>query len=133
MIPKGWELNNFGLKVTNTDYPTTFGDPRVTADNSYKFSRVTAEIELQRSGIRIFISAFLGLFVATILVIITFAINSTKVGLTTIPQQAQNHLVRRRHYLRQLAVLTACPRKFLIPPFLLCQTHCRLPLSLLLP
>lgn len=87
VIPKGWELNNFGLKVTNTDYPTTFGDPRVTADNSYKFSRVTAEIELQRSGIRIFISAFLGLFVATILVIITFAINSTKVGLTTIPQQ----------------------------------------------
>lgn len=87
IIPQGWQLNNFGLNVSSTNYPTTFGDPRVPADSSYKFSRVTAEIELQRSGIRIFISAFLGLFVATILVIITFVINSTKVGLTTIPQQ----------------------------------------------
>ena len=87
VIPKGWQLLDFSLKVSNTDYPTTFGDPRVRDDNSYEFSRVTAEISLQRSGIRIFISAFLGLFVATVLVIIVFAINSSKVGLATIPQQ----------------------------------------------
>lgn len=87
VIPKGWQLVDFNLLVSNTDYPTTFGDPRVRDDNNYQFSRVTAEITLQRSGIRIFISAFLGLFVATILVMIVFAINSSKIGLTTIPQQ----------------------------------------------
>jgi hypothetical protein len=87
IIPDGWELLNFNLGVSNTNYPTTFGDPRVSKDNNYEFSRATATITLKRNGTRIFITAFLGLFVATILIMIVFSINSFKQSISVIPLQ----------------------------------------------
>jgi hypothetical protein len=87
IIPDGWELKGFELSVSDTNYPTTFGDPRVDKNNNYKFSRATATITLKRNGIRIFITAFLGLFVATVLVIIVFLINTSSKGLSIIPLQ----------------------------------------------
>ena len=44
-------------------------------------------ITLQRNGIRVFITSFLGLFVATFLIIIVFAINTSSKSLATIPLQ----------------------------------------------
>ena len=87
LIPEGWEFKDFKLTVSDNNYPTTFGDPRVQKDNNYKFSRATATITLKRNGSRIFITSFLGLFVATVLIMIVFSINSFSRSLAVIPLQ----------------------------------------------
>jgi hypothetical protein len=87
VIPDGWSMKSFNISTAESDYPTTFGDPRASADTSYKFSRVEARLTLKRNGNRVFITAFLGLIVATVLVIIVYLINSTKIGLSVIPIQ----------------------------------------------
>jgi hypothetical protein len=87
IIPEGWTLKSFEVKSTTTDYPTTFGDPTLAAGANYTFSQAKAVITLQRNGIRVFITSFLGLFVATFLIIIVFAINTSSKSLATIPLQ----------------------------------------------
>jgi hypothetical protein len=87
VIPDGWSLESFNIVAAESDYPTTFGDPTASADTNYKFSRVEARLNLKRNGLRVFITAFLGLFVATVLILIVYVINSTKIGLSVIPLQ----------------------------------------------
>lgn len=87
VIPEGWRLQSFNVVAAESDYPTTFGDPRTSADTNYKFSKVEARLTLKRNGVRVFITAFLGLFVATVLMLIVYVINSTKTGLSVIPLQ----------------------------------------------
>lgn len=87
IIPEGWTLKSFEVISTATDYPTTFGDPTLAAGTNYTFSQAKAVITLQRNGMRVFITSFLGLFVATFLIIIVFAINTSSKSLVTIPLQ----------------------------------------------
>ena len=87
IIPEGWSLESFEVLPTITSYPTTFGDPRRAADTDYKFSQAKAVITLRRNGLRVFITSFLGLFVATFLIIIVFTINTSAKYLAIIPLQ----------------------------------------------
>jgi len=87
VIPDGWTLLDFDLEVTNTAYPTTFGDPRVAPGSSYNFNRITAILTLKRDGMRLFASTFLGFFVATVLIVIVFSINMSTRSLPAIPLQ----------------------------------------------
>jgi hypothetical protein len=87
IIPEGWTLKSFEVISTTTDYPTTFGDPTLAAGTNYTFSQAKAVITLQRNGMRVFITSFLGLFVATFLIMIVFTINTSAKGLATIPLQ----------------------------------------------
>lgn len=89
IIPEGWSLKSFKVLTTNTDYPTTFGDPRLSAGTNYTFSQVKAVITLQRNGMRVFITSFLGLFVATFLIMIVFTINTSVRNIAIITLQAR--------------------------------------------
>jgi hypothetical protein len=87
IIPEGWALESFEVLPTSTNYPTTFGDPRLTNGNNYTFSQAKAVITLKRNGLRVFITSFLGLFVATFLIMIVFVINTSSKYLAIIPLQ----------------------------------------------
>ena len=87
IIPEGWSLESFEVLPASTNYPTTFGDPRLSAGTNYKFSQAKAVITLKRNGLRVFITSFLGLFVATFLIMIVFIINTSSKYLAIIPLQ----------------------------------------------
>ena len=89
IIPNGWSLESFDLIPTSTYYPVTVGEPDVPESTGHTFKEVQAIITLKRSGLRTFVTAFLGLFVATFLIITVLTINTSGRLLAIIPLQAR--------------------------------------------
>ncbi len=87
LIPDGWTLDSFSLTSAANTYPTTFGDPRVGADTEYTFDRITATLVLQREGLRVFATTFIGFFVATLFVALVMVVNMSNHFLPAIPLQ----------------------------------------------
>ena len=77
-----WRLNSLQMKSKNYEYPTTFGEL-----NGLKgvYPRILIHIPIERKGVRIFWTAFLGFFVSYIIIpmIIIFDDNqlSNRIGL----------------------------------------------------
>ena len=89
IIPKGWSLESFDLIATSTHYPVTVGESNVPESTRYTLNEAQAVITLKRSGLRTFVTAFLGLFVATFLIITVLTINTSGKLLAIIPLKAR--------------------------------------------
>lgn len=89
IIPKGWSLESFDLIPISTYYPANVGEPNVPESMGRTFNEVQATITLKRSGLRTFVTAFLGLFVATFLIITVLTVNTSGKLLAIIPLQAR--------------------------------------------
>lgn len=69
----GWDVIGLSLKQTVTNYQTNFGD--ATSPNSL-YSRLSFIIEIKRNGWRLYVSYFIGFFMAGILVHLLYLMNS---------------------------------------------------------
>lgn len=69
----GWNIIGLTLKQSVTDYATNFGD--ASAPRSL-YSRLTFIIEIKRDGWRLYISYFIGFFMAGVLVHLLYLMNS---------------------------------------------------------
>ncbi|MGH7122521.1 MAG: hypothetical protein ACREFP_26620 [Acetobacteraceae bacterium] len=69
----GWKIVSFTLSGGKHLYPTSFGNPVPTGSSIY--SRTTAQIVVQRRGLRLFINLFNGFFVAFLLATLTYWMN----------------------------------------------------------
>jgi|GEM_PF-1059553 len=87
IIPDGWNLVDFSITQSPKSYPTTFGDTRTPQGEPYVFSKIEAVLTLQREGTRLFISSFMGLFVATGLILVVFSINTFATARAVVPLQ----------------------------------------------
>jgi hypothetical protein len=87
IIPDGWNLVDFKTQLSETYYPTTFGDPRITLSDQNTYHRIQAVITIQRDGGRLFATTFLGFFVASILVILILLVNTSTRCISAIPLQ----------------------------------------------
>jgi hypothetical protein len=61
----GWNVSPIELEGLDYEYPSTFGDP---SGSKGVYPRLIANIPIQRDGGRIFVTAFLGFFVAYIVI-----------------------------------------------------------------
>lgn len=68
--------------MEDNEYNTNYGD--VTAQGSSAYSRITAKISIERKGIQILVSSFLGFYLSFILVFITYCMGTHKMGGTRI-------------------------------------------------
>ena len=64
LIIPGWKIIGFNLKKSTTHYNTNFGD---TSDPENNYSRLTFNVEVKHEGWRIYMSYFIGFFMAAIL------------------------------------------------------------------
>jgi len=87
IIPEGWSLESFDVTHSMKNYPAMFGDANASDGNNHQFSEAQVVITLKRSGLRTFITSFLGLFVATFLIITVLFVNSSVRRLAIIPLQ----------------------------------------------
>lgn len=87
VVPDGWQLRDYAISVAPHTYATRFGDPSLDVGDVSEFSRVSLDITLEREGQRLFITVFIGFFVATIFVIVTLAINMSRRAHPVIPLQ----------------------------------------------
>lgn len=87
LIPDGWQLSDYRVQVAPYTYDTRFGDPSLDGSASSDFSRISLAITLEREGQRLFITVFIGFFVATIFVTVTLAINMSRRAHPVIPLQ----------------------------------------------
>jgi uncharacterized integral membrane protein len=92
-LPDGWKLLDFKIVEKTNSYHTAFGDPSEKSDIKQSYSRVVAQIHLQREGWRLFSTTFVGFFVATILLLVLFVITSMQKAVTVIPQQPRITLI----------------------------------------
>lgn len=76
-LPPGWVLTKFGLRTSVKHYHTAFGDPSARSNTSQRFSRLTLTLHIRREGWRLFLTFFMGFFVAFALINIAFVINSS--------------------------------------------------------
>tara|TARA_B100000780_G_scaffold268694_1_gene226865 strand:+ start:2258 stop:2656 length:399 start_codon:yes stop_codon:yes gene_type:complete len=77
IIPEGWSLEIFDVIHSTENCPAMFGDAKASDGNNHQFSEAQVVIILKRSGLRTFMTSFLGLFVATFSIIIMLFINSS--------------------------------------------------------
>ena len=89
IIPKGWSLESFDLITTSTHCPVTVGESNVPESKRYTLNKAQAVITLKRSGLRTFVTAFWGLFVATFLIITVLTTNTSGKLLAIIPLKAR--------------------------------------------
>lgn len=87
LIPDGWKMLGFDVSVAPNQYDTVFGDPSLGNQSHSEFSRITATLTVQRDGWRLFATNFIGFFVATILILLTLGINSSRRAHKTVPLQ----------------------------------------------
>lgn len=69
----GWEIVSLILKKSVTDYATNFGDARAPRS---LYSRLSFIVEVKRNGWRLYMSYFIGFFMAGILVHVMFWMSS---------------------------------------------------------
>jgi hypothetical protein len=70
VIVPGWTVGSLKLHKVDMVYDTTYGDPKLTGDSTY--SRIVAEIEIQRKGLSLISSMFIGYLVAFFLIMFTY-------------------------------------------------------------
>ena len=64
LVLPGWKIVGFNLQKSITEYTTNFGD---TNSPNSKYSRITFSIEIKRNGWRLYMSYFIGFFMAGVL------------------------------------------------------------------
>jgi len=69
----GWKILGMSIKKTTTTYDTNFGN--INAPKGL-FDRITLIIEVKREGMRVFISYFIGFFMAGLLAHILYLMNT---------------------------------------------------------
>jgi hypothetical protein len=92
-IPEGWKLKKFEMVSSVNSYETAFGDPSASSGVKQDFSRMTANVHLERHGWRLFSTTFIGFFVATALLLVVFIITSIPRAVAEIPQQPRITLI----------------------------------------
>jgi hypothetical protein len=68
----GWDIRNFKVSVGTNDYQTGFGDSR-PGRNPQTFSSFLIEMDLQRDALGLFMKIFLGMYIAFLIAMISFA------------------------------------------------------------
>ncbi len=68
----GWNIRDFKVSVGTTHYETGFGDSR-PGRNPQTFSAFTIEMNLQRDAVGLFMKIFLGMYIAFLIAMISFA------------------------------------------------------------
>jgi hypothetical protein len=71
---QGWRLDDFHLTSSTVAYPTAFGDPRLPADATSRYSQVTVATELVRSQLSTFFQLTAVVYAAFLLSAITYVI-----------------------------------------------------------
>ena len=74
---EGWKIKDFGIKVVNHTYETSYGDPTLSGDDYSTYSRVVVYFTLEREGGGLFFKLFVGLFISVMISLLTFFINPT--------------------------------------------------------
>lgn len=69
----GWKIINMSIKKSTTSYDTNFGNADAPKG---LFDRITMTIEIKREGMRVFISYFIGFFMAGFLAHILYLMNT---------------------------------------------------------
>jgi hypothetical protein len=87
LIPDGWKLRDYRIDVASHQYNTSFGDPALGSETTSEFSRVSLVMTIEREGQRLFITIFIGFFVATLFVLMTLAVNMSRRAHPVIPLQ----------------------------------------------
>ncbi len=68
----GWNIRNFKVLVNTNEYQTGFGDSRL-GRHPQTFSTFMIEMDLQRDAIGLFMKIFLGMYIAFLIAMISFA------------------------------------------------------------
>ncbi len=68
----GWNIKDFKVKVSTNKYETGFGDWR-PGRNPQSFSSFVIEMNLQRDAVGLFMKIFLGMYIAFLIAMISFA------------------------------------------------------------
>ncbi len=68
----GWNIRNFKVSATTNNYETGFGDTR-PGRNPQTFSSFLIEMNLERDAVGLFMKIFLGMYIAFLIAMISFA------------------------------------------------------------
>jgi hypothetical protein len=68
----GWSIRNFKVSAKTNDYETGFGDSR-PGRNPQTFSSFVVEMDLERDALGLFMKIFLGMYIAFLIAMISFA------------------------------------------------------------
>jgi hypothetical protein len=71
----GWQVKDFGIKVVDHVYETSYGDPAIPIDEYSAYSRVIVHFTIEREGNGLFFKLFLGLFISVLISLLTFFVN----------------------------------------------------------
>lgn len=74
-LPHGWHLEGVDIRSQDNLYPSTFGDPRRAEHQKPSFSQIQVFYTIKRQGSRLFVTLFLGFFVAWLLSTLVFTAN----------------------------------------------------------
>ncbi|MCI0449082.1 MAG: hypothetical protein L0Y79_04750 [Chlorobi bacterium] len=72
---EGWKVYDFGIKVVDHTYETSYGDPAIPIDEYSAYSRVIVYFTIEREGKGLFFKLFLGLFISVLISLLTFFVN----------------------------------------------------------
>jgi len=72
---EGWQVKDFGIKVVDNTYETSYGDPAISIDEYSAYSRVIVYFTIEREGKGLFFKLFLGLFISVLISLLTFFVN----------------------------------------------------------
>lgn len=70
---EGWDVTDFKVSTGKNSYKTSFGDPRVSSQNS-EYASFNILIKLERSAWGLFLKIFLGMYIAFSIAVISFII-----------------------------------------------------------
>lgn len=72
---EGWKISDFGIKVIDNTYETTYGDPELAVNDYSTYSRAVIHFTIEREGNGLFFKLFIGLFISVLISLLTFFIN----------------------------------------------------------
>jgi hypothetical protein len=72
---EGWTVKDFGIKVVDHTYETSYGDPALAIDEYSTYSRIVVYFTIEREGNGLFLKLFLGLFISVLISLLTFFVN----------------------------------------------------------
>lgn len=72
---EGWKISDFGIKVIDNTYETTYGDPELALNEYSTYSRAVIHFTIEREGNGLFFKLFIGLFISVLISLLTFFIN----------------------------------------------------------
>lgn len=71
----GWKVKDFGIKVVDHTYETSYGDPSIPLNEYSAYSRVIVYFTVEREGKGLFFKLFIGLFISVLISLLTFFVN----------------------------------------------------------